>query len=261
MIVGVPREVMSWERRVSLTPSGAKALVGRGHTVLVEHDAGEGAGWPDEEYAAAGALLLERAAQVWERSDFVVKVKEPQPAEYAHLRQGLIIFTFLHLAAHPPLVEALLASGASAISYDTVELGDGSLPCLAPMSEIAGRIAVQEGAICLETRSGGRGVLVSGIPGVTPANVVIIGGGIAGTSACHLATGMGANVVIMDVSPVRLSYLHELFMGRVATVVSSDGNIREQLRRADLVVSTAHVTGARAPMLLDEEALDSMPRG
>ncbi len=261
MIVGVPREIMSWERRVSLTPAGAAALTGRGHKVLVEMGAGEGAGFTDYDYADAGAELCATAAEIWERAELVAKVKEPLPEEYSYFRPGLGIFTFLHLAAHPALVEELVRSGVIAIAYDTIELADGSLPCLAPMSEIAGRLAVQEGAICLETRSGGRGVLLAGVSGAHPARVLILGGGIAGMSACNLAVGMRAAVTIMDISRARLAYLHDIFQGRAATLISSEANIREKLPETDLVVGTAHVTGARAPMLLDLTAIDSLPRG
>jgi len=261
MIVGVPREIMSWERRVSLTPAGAAALAARSHTVLVERGAGEGAGFPDPLYAAAGAELREAAAEVWERAELVVKVKEPLPEEYPYFRPGLTVFTFLHLAAHPGLVDELKRHGTVAVAYDTIELPDGSLPCLAPMSEIAGRLAVQEGAICLETRSGGRGVLLAGVSGVPPARVVILGGGIAGMSACNLAVGMRAAVTIMDISRARLAYLHDIFQGRATTLISSEANIRERLLETDLVVGTAHVTGAKAPVLLDLAAIDSMPKG
>ncbi len=261
MIVGVPREIMSWERRVSLTPAGAAALTARGHSVLLEREAGVGAGFADPLYTAAGAEVCEAAAEVWERAELVVKVKEPLPEEYPYFRPGLVIFTFLHLAAHPGLTQELQRHGMVAIAYDTIELPDGSLPCLAPMSEIAGRLAVQEGAICLETRTGGRGVLLAGVSGTPPARVLILGGGIAGMSACNLAVGMRAAVTIMDVSRARLAYLHDLFQGRAATLISNEANIRERLSETDLVVGTAHLTGARAPVLLDIPAIDSMPKG
>ncbi len=261
MIVGVPREIMSWERRVSITPSGTAALVARGHTVLVQEGAGEGAGFTDSLYAAAGAAMHDTAAEVWGKAELITKVKEPLPEEYPYFRPGLAIFTFLHLAAHPGLVDELKRHGTVAIAYDTIELPDGTLPCLAPMSEIAGRLAVQEGAICLETRSGGRGVLLAGVSGTPPARVLILGGGIAGMSACNLAVGMRAAVTIMDISRERLAYLHDLFQGRAATLISSEANIRERLPETDLVVGTAHVTGAKAPVLLDLAAIDSMPRG
>lgn len=252
---------MSWERRVSLTPGGAAALTTRGHTVLVQEGAGEGAGFPDSLYAAAGAAMHDTAAEVWERAELITKVKEPLPEEYPYFRPGLAIFTFLHLAAHPGLVEELKRHGIIAIAYDTIELPDGSLPCLAPMSEIAGRLAVQEGAICLETRSGGRGILLAGVSGTPPARVLILGGGIAGMSACNLAVGMRAAVTIVDISRARIAYLHDLFRGRASTLISSEANIRERLPETDLVVGTAHVTGAKAPVLLDLAAIDSMPKG
>lgn len=259
MRVGVPREITSDERRVAVTPSGVMALIAHGHTVTVEHGAGNASGLLDGEYAAAGATLAD-AADVW-AADLVVKVKEPLAPELAYLRPGLILFTYLHLAAHEALTRALLDCGVRAIGYETIQLDDGTLPVLAPMSEVAGRLAIQVGAWCLQATNGGRGVLLSGVAGVRPGKVVILGAGIAGASACQAAVGLGARVSILDINPTRLRYVHDILGGHVTTVMSNRANIEEETVRADLIVGTVLIPGAKAPKLLTRALLRNMRPG
>jgi alanine dehydrogenase len=260
MIVGVPREIKEEESRVALTPSGVGALVAHGHRVLVEHDAGAASNLPDARYRAAGAELLDADA-VWATAELVLKVKEPLPAEYPRLRAGLVLFTYLHLAANPHLVDVLCASGVMALGYETLQLPDGSLPLLAPMSEVAGRLAVQVGAWCLQAQNGGRGVLLSGAAGVRPGKVVILGAGIAGTSACQVAVGTGAHVSILDVDPTRLRYVHDILGGHLTTVMSNRANIEEEAVSADLVIGSVLIPGAKAPKLLPRSLVATMKPG
>ncbi len=260
MIVGVPREIKAEENRVALTPSGAGALVAHGHVVLVEHGAGEGSSLPDRLYADAGARLVD-ADGLWDQAALVLKVKEPQPSEYARLRPDVVLFTYLHLAATPDLVAVLRARRVRALAYETLQLDDGSLPLLAPMSEVAGRLAVQAGAWCLQAQHGGRGVLLSGASGVGPAHVVILGAGIAGTNACQVAVGVGCHVSILDVNPAKLRYVHDILGGHVTTVMSNRANIDEEVLSADLVIGTVLIPGALAPKLVPRALIRAMKRG
>src|SRR5215813_7872231 len=260
MIVGVPREIKEEENRVALTPSGAGALVAHGHRVLVEHGAGIGSSLPDALYRDAGAALVD-AATVWGEAEMVLKVKEPLSPEYPLLRREQILFTYLHLAANPELTGVLLERHVRALAYETLQLADGSLPLLAPMSEIAGRLAVQVGAWCLQAPNGGRGVLLSGASGVRPAKVVILGAGIAGANACQVAVGVGAHVSILDVEPGRLRYLHDILGGHVTTVMSNRANIDEEVLAADLVIGTVLIPGALAPKLVSRALVRGMRKG
>ena len=260
MTVGVPREIKPGEQRVALTPAGARALAEAGHQVVVERGAGAGSGIRDDEYAAVGAALA-TADEVWQRADLVLKVKEPLPAEYPRLRPGQILFTYLHLAPAPELARALRDSGTIAIGYETVQRADGSLPLLTPMSEVAGRLSVQEGAFYLGRARGGRGILLSGVPGVPPGNVVILGAGTAGLNAARAAVGLGADVSILDVNLDRLRHVDDLFRGQVVTVVSNSFNVEQVLRRADLLVGAVLVAGARAPRLVTKEMVTTMKEG
>jgi alanine dehydrogenase len=261
MIVGVPTEIKADERRVSLTPAGAAALRSHGHRVVVQSGAGVGSGFSDQAYRDAGATILKSAAEVWARANLVLKVKEPQRSEFRHLRPGLILFTYLHLAPDKRLSRELLARRVTALGYETVQLEDGSLPLLAPMSEVAGRIAIQAGAWCLQARSGGRGVLLSGAPGVRPGKVMVIGGGIAGFNACRVAAGVGAEVTILDVNPMRLRYLSDLLGANAITIMSNRATIEEEVRQADLVIGTVLVPGARTPRLLSAALVARMKPG
>jgi alanine dehydrogenase len=260
MIVGVPREVKDHETRVGLVPHGVTALREAGHEVLVETRAGEGSSLTDREYIDAGAHILESAAEVW-KADLVVKVKEPQPAEYAYFRPGLILFTYLHLAPLPDLTDRLLASRVSGVAYETIRESDGSLPLLTPMSEVAGRMSVQVGAQYLEKPNGGRGILLGGVPGVAPANVVILGGGIVGVNAAKVALGLGGHVVVIDRNLNRLRQLDDIFNGQVVTLASNAWTIGENLKTADLVVGAVLIPGASAPKLVRREAVATMKRG
>jgi alanine dehydrogenase len=260
MVVGVPREIKAEENRVALTPSGVSALVGHGHRVLLEHGAGVGSSLPDATYRAAGATLAD-VETVWREADMVVKVKEPVAEEYHHLRPELILFTYLHLAANPDLVGVLVERRVRALAYETLQLDDGSLPLLAPMSEVAGRFAVQAGAWSLQAQNGGRGVLLSGASGVRPAKVVILGAGIAGTNACRVAVGIGAHVSILDVNPAKLRYVYDILAGHVTTVMSNRANIEEEVTAADLVIGSVLIPGARAPRLLPRALVAAMGPG
>lgn len=261
MIIGVPTEIKNNENRVALTPAGAMALKQAGHTVLVQAGAGLGSGMTDEEYVAAGAEIVPGAADAWGRAEMVVKVKEPIAPEYQYLRKDLTLFTYLHLAADAALTEALIKSGITAIAYETVQLGDRSLPLLTPMSEIAGRMSVQAGAYYLEKAHGGRGVLLGGVPGVPPADVVIIGGGVSGTHAAKMALGLGAQVQILDINLDRLRYLEDVLHGRVITQMSSPLNIARAVRGADLVIGAVLIPGAAAPCLVTHEMVKTMKKG
>jgi len=261
MRIGIPKEIKSEETRVAITPSGVSALVTHGHQVFIEQTAGNGSSIPDEAYQTAGAHLLPTADAVWEQAELILKVKEPLPTEYPRLRPGLIVFTYLHLAADEQLTHTLLEKHVTTLGYETIQLDDGSLPLLAPMSEVAGRLAIQVGAWSLQATNGGRGVLLSGASGVKPAHVVIIGAGIAGTNACQVAVGVGAHVSILDISPARLRYVHDILGGHVTTVMSNRANIEEEVLSADLVISSVLVPGARAPKLLSRSLFRGMKPG
>src|SRR3954451_18126845 len=261
MIIGVAREIKDHETRVGLVPSGVTALREAGHEVLVETHAGEGSSLTDQEYAEAGATVLPSAAEVWQRANLVVKVKEPQKAEYDFFRPGLILFTYLHLAPLPELTEKLVAAKVNGVAYETIKDRDASLPLLTPMSEVAGRMSVQVGAQYLERPSGGRGILLGGVPGVAPGNVVILGGGIVGTNAAKMAIGMGAHVTIIDRSLNRLRELDDIFNGYVVTLASNAWTISENLKTADLVVGAVLIPGASAPRLVRREMISRMKRG
>jgi alanine dehydrogenase len=260
MIVGVPREIKEEENRVALTPSGVGALVAHGHSVLVERGAGAGSSLPDALYRDAGATLTE-VARVWERAELILKVKEPLPGEYGFLRSEQILFTYLHLAANAELTHVLVERRVRALAYETLQLDDGALPLLAPMSEIAGRLAVQVGAWCLQAQNGGRGVLLSGASGVRPAKVVILGAGISGTNACQVAVGVGAHVSILDVDPGKLRYVHDILGGHVTTVMSNRANVDEEVVSADLVIGAVLIPGARAPRLVPRTLVAAMRPG
>ena len=261
MIVGVPKEVKDHEARVGLVPSGVAALVEAGHQVLVQSGAGEKSTLLDAEYEEFGAEIVHSAADVWQRSDLVVKVKEPQPSEYDLLRPGLMLFTYLHLAPLPELTATLLEKRVNAIAYETIREKDGSLPLLTPMSEVAGRMAVQVGAQYLEAPNGGRGILLGGIPGVAAANVTILGGGVVGHNAARIAVGLGAHVTIIDKNLDRLRTLDDIYNSQIVTLASNTWTIRESLRLSDLVIGAVLIPGASAPKLVRREMIRSMKRG
>ncbi|HUQ61328.1 alanine dehydrogenase [Lentzea sp.] len=261
MRIAVPREIKNHEYRVALTPAGAHELTSRGHDVFVEQGAGLGSAITDEEYLAAGAKVLATADDVWAEGDMVLKVKEPIAEEYPRLRAGQTLFTYLHLAADKPLTEALLASGTTAIAYETVQLPNRALPLLAPMSEVAGRLAPQVGAFSLMKPSGGRGVLPGGVPGVAPARVVVIGGGVAGVNAATIAVGMGADVQILDTNVDRLRQIDGQFQGRLRTLASNAFSVEQAVREADLVIGAVLVPGAAAPKLVSNALVAEMKPG
>ncbi len=260
MIVGVPKEIKDNEYRVAMTPGGVMQMVGMGHEVWVETHAGDGSGFTDDEFARVGAKIVPTAADAW-AADFVVKVKEPQSAEFQFLRPDLVLFTYLHLAAEKTLTRAMLESGVTGIAYETVELASGYLPLLTPMSEVAGRMSIQVGAHYLERMNGGRGKLLGGIPGVRSADVIIIGGGVVGTNAAQVALGMGAHVVIIDLNLDRLRYLEEVLHGRLTTLSSNPLTIAEAVKRADLLIGAVLVKGAKAPKLVTREMINTMNPG
>ena len=260
MIIGIPKEIKTLENRVSMTPGAVEALVRRGHTVLVQQGAGVGSGLADDEYQAAGARIVSSASEAWS-AQMVIKVKEPMAAEYRFLRSDLLLFTYLHLAADDAQTRALLASGATGVAYETVQLADRSLPLLLPMSEVAGRMAPQVGAHALEKSQGGRGMLLGGVPGVAPANVAIIGGGVVGTNAAKIAVGLGARVTVFDVNHARMQYLDDIFSSRIVTMTSSEPNLRAAIREADLVIGAVLVPGAKAPHLVTREMIGTMREG
>ena len=261
MLVGVPREVKDHEFRVSVTPAGVREYQARGHQVLVQRSAGEGSGFADGEYAAAGAELVDSAFEVYDRAEMIVKVKEPIPAEYDLLRPEQVLFTYLHLAANGPLTQALVRNQVQAVAYETVQLDNGALPLLTPMSEVAGRMSVQVGAHFLEKAHGGSGTLLAGIPGVPGAEVVVIGGGVVGTNAAQIALGMGGNVAIVDRSLERLRQLDTLLHGRVNTLASNSENVAAAVQRADLVVGAVLLPGAKAPRIVSEAMVAAMKPG
>ncbi len=261
MIVGIPKEIKDNEYRVSITPGGILQLGKHGHTVLVETKAGEGSYFSDEDFAAAGAKIVSSADEVWSQSNMVVKVKEPLPAEYKYLRPDLVLFTYLHLAAEESLTQAMMKSGVTGVAYETVELPNGTLPLLTPMSEVAGRMSIQVGAHYLERQAGGRGKLLGGIPGVQPAKVVIIGGGVVGANAALIALGMGARVILIDINLDRLRALSETLHGNFETLASNPYSIARAVSSADLVIGAVLVKGAKAPKLLTREMISKMKAG
>lgn len=261
MIVGVPREIKIEEHRVAITPIGVRELTDRGHRVLVETGAGEGSTIHDDEYEAQGATIVATASDVFDDAEMILKVKEPQTSEVEMLHEGQILFTYLHLAAYPDLAAGLSKRGIVAIAYETVQTADGSLPLLAPMSEIAGRMATQAGAYFLERSQGGRGILLGGVTGVSPAKVVIVGGGIAGSNAAVIAMGMQGDVVMLDTDARKLRNIDSLYQGRVVTLHSNNLTIEERVLDADLVIGTVLVPGASAPKLVTEDMVKSMKRG
>ena len=261
MIVGVPREIKNNENRVSLTPAGVHELVGRGHRVVVQTTAGLNSGFDDEAYVAAGAEILPSIESVYASAEMVMKVKEPIESEYALVRRGQLVFTYFHFASSEALTRAMIDSGAVCCAYETVECDDHTLPLLVPMSEVAGRMAAQEGAYYLERPRGGRGILMGGVPGVRPAQVLVIGGGVVGTAAARVAAGMGADVTICDVSQRRMSYLKDVMPANVRTLMSNTLNLREEVQRADLVIGAVLIPGASAPKLVTADMVRSMKRG
>ncbi|CAB4774262.1 unannotated protein [freshwater metagenome] len=260
MLVGVPKEIKVHESRVALTPEGVFELVRFGHKVVVEKGAGLGSAISDEDFTAAGAQIESDVAKIWASADLILKVKEPIAAEYNYLRAGQILFTYLHLAASKECTDALLKSGTTAIAYETVEL-NGNLPLLAPMSEVAGRLAVQVGAFALQKPNGGRGVLLAGVPGVAPGKVVVIGGGVAGLNSAVIAMGMGADVTVLDRSLPRLAYIDSLYNGRIKTLASTLHAIDREIKQADLVIGAVLVHGAKAPKLVTNAQVAQMKPG
>lgn len=261
MKIGCVKEIKNNEFRVGMTPDNAKSYVNAGHEVLIEAGAGLGSGFTDEEYAAAGAKIIETAKEVWDSVEMMVKVKEPLPEEYPLFHEGLILYTYLHLAADRPQTDALLNAKVKGVAYETLIERNGSIPLLAPMSQIAGRLSIQEGAKYLEKLYGGEGVLLAGVPGTPKANVVILGGGSVGTNACKIAVGMGANVTIMDINLQRLAYLDDIFGARIQTLVSTDANIEKAVKDADLVIGSVLIPGKSAPKIFKKKYLKEMKPG
>jgi alanine dehydrogenase len=261
MIIGVPKEIKNNENRVALTPAGTQELVKRGHTVYIQETAGVGSGFPDEEYAGAGAKLIREASEIFASAEMIIKVKEPIEQEYSLIRKGQLVFTYFHFASYEPLTKAMMESGAICLAYETVERADGTLPLLIPMSEVAGRMAVQEGAKYLEKPLKGRGILLGGVPGVKPAKVLILGAGIVGTNAAKIAAGMGADVTIVDVNLTRLRYLDDVMPKNVHTMVSNEYSIREMVKDHDLIIGGVLIPGAKAPRLITRDMLKTMRPG
>ena len=261
MIIGVPKEIKNNENRVAVTPAGVSEFVKHGHTVYVQATAGEGSGFSNEEYVEAGATLLPSIEEVYAIADMIVKVKEPIESEYKLIKKDQLLFTYFHFASHQPLTNAMIESGAVCLAYETVEKADRSLPLLVPMSEVAGRMSVQEGAKYLEKPLGGRGILLGGVPGVKPANVVVLGGGIVGTQAAKMAAGLGAQVTIMDISIPRLRQLDDIMPANVQTMYSNTYNIKEAIKQADLVIGGVLIPGAKAPHLITKDMLKLMKKG
>ncbi len=260
MIIGLPKEIKDNEYRVAVTPGGVRQLVHSGHEVLVQAGAGEGSGFSDDEYDWGGARIVGGDNEAW-TADLIVKVKEPQPSEYDLMRPGMTLFTYLHLAAEKELTLAMVEHSVTGIAYETVEEANGSLPCLTPMSEVAGRMAVQVGAQYLEKKNGGRGKLLSGVPGVRPADVTILGAGVVGTNAAQIALGMGASVIVLDINADRLRYLDQVLHGRLSTMSANPYNIAEAVKRADLLIGAVLVKGAKAPCLVTREMIRRMEPG
>jgi alanine dehydrogenase len=261
MIIGVPKEIKNNENRVALTPAGAKELIKRGHQVYVQQSAGLGSGFSDQDYSAAGASLLPSIEATYQIAEMIMKVKEPIESEYNLIKPNQLLFTYFHFASYEPLTKAMVASKAICLAYETVEKADRSLPLLVPMSEVAGRMAIQKGANYLEKPLGGRGILLGGVPGVLPAKVLILGGGIVGTQAAWMAAGLGADVIIMDLSLPRMRYLADVMPANVKTMMSNEFNIREQIKQADLIVGAVLIPGAKAPHLITKDMLKDMKKG
>src|SRR5512135_297674 len=261
MIVGVPKEIKTAENRVALVPAGAEALVGDGHTVLVEQGAGLGSGFADDAYRAVGATIAGSVDEVWAKAEMILKVKEPIEPEWKRIRNGQVLFTYFHFAASEPLTKAMLASGCVAIAYETVQLPTGELPLLTPMSEVAGRMAVQEGAKYLEKVFGGSGILLGGVPGVAPGEVVIVGGGVVGLNAAKVAVGLGARVTILETSAERMAYLDDIFGTRVVTLASNPYTLADGVAYADVLVGAVLIPGAAAPKLVTREMIRTMKKG
>ncbi len=261
MIIGVPKEIKNNENRVALTPAGAKELIKRGHQVYVQQSAGLGSGFSDQDYSAVGASLLPSIEATYQIAEMIMKVKEPIESEYKLIKPNQLLFTYFHFASYEPLTKAMVASKAICLAYETVEKADRSLPLLVPMSEVAGRMAIQKGANYLEKPLGGRGILLGGVPGVLPAKVLILGGGIVGTQAAWMAAGLGADVIIMDLSLPRMRYLADVMPANVRTMMSNEFNIREQIKQADLIIGAVLIPGAKAPHLITKEMLKDMKKG
>ncbi len=261
MIIGVPKEIKNNENRVAMTPAGVQALVKRGHTLYIQHSAGENSGFSDSDYQAVGAAILPTIEEVYAIAEMIVKVKEPIESEYKLIKAGQLLFTYFHFASSEPLTLAMIEQGAVCCAYETVERADRSLPLLIPMSEVAGRMATQEGAYYLERPRGGKGILLGGVPGVKPAKVFVIGAGVVGTAAARMAAGLGADVTISDISLPRLSYLADVMPANVNTLMSNEYNIREELKSADLVIGSVLIPGAKAPKLVTRDMLSIMQRG
>lgn len=261
MIVGIPKEIKNNENRVAITPAGVHELSNTGHQIIIEANAGTGSGFSDMEYTAAGATILKTAAEIYATADIIAKVKEPLEEEYPLMKEGQVLFTYLHLAPNPALTTALLEKKITGIAYETVQLSNGSLPLLVPMSEVAGRMSVQVGATLLQKYNNGAGMLLGGVPGVLPAQVLIIGGGVVGTNAAKIAAGMGARVTIMDVNKARLGYLDDIFGGRVATVIYSRYNAAQMVKETDLLIGAVLVAGAKAPKTVTEAMVETMKPG
>jgi alanine dehydrogenase len=261
MIIGVPKEIKNNENRVALTPAGAKELIKRGHQVHVQQSAGLGSGFSDEDYIAAGAHILPSIEATYQIAEMIMKVKEPIESEYNLIKANQLLFTYFHFASYEPLTKAMVASKSVCLAYETVEKADRSLPLLVPMSEVAGRMAIQKGANYLEKPLGGRGILLGGVPGVLPAKVLILGGGIVGTQAAWMAAGLGADVIIMDLSLPRMRYLADVMPANVKTMMSNEFNIREQIKQADLIVGAVLIPGAKAPHLITKDMLKDMKKG
>jgi alanine dehydrogenase len=261
MVIGVPKEIKNNENRVALTPAGTKELTKRGHFVYIQSGAGSGSGFADEEYLGAGAEMLDSAQEIFSRAEMIVKVKEPVGDEYGMIRKDQLVFTYFHFASNEPLTRAMIDSGAICLSYETVEKADGSLPLLIPMSEVAGRMAIQEGAKYLEKPLKGRGILLGGVPGVRPAKVLVLGAGVVGTNAAKIAAGMGADVIVVDVNLARLRYLDDVMPGNVRTLVSNEYAIRQLLPEVDLIVGAVLIPGAKAPRLITRDMLKHMRPG
>lgn len=261
MIIGVPKEIKDKEFRVAMVPAGVRSLTNRGHKVLVEKNAGTGSDISDSEYQRAGAVIVASAAEVYEQAEMIMKVKEPLPEEYLYLREDLFLYTYLHLAPLPELTDELLGRKVTAVGYETVQLDNGYLPLLAPMSEVAGRMSVQVGARFLERESGGRGILLGGVPGVEHGHVTIIGGGTVGSNAARVASALGATVTVLDTDMHRLAYLDDIFAGRLNTLMSNQHNIEQELAIADLVIGGVLIPGGRAPKLISRSMLSLMKKG
>jgi alanine dehydrogenase len=261
MIIGVPKEIKNNENRVALTPAGTQELVKRGHTVQVQKSAGNGSGFLDEDYQKAGATLIDNAAEIFHNAEMIMKVKEPIEQEYKLIKKDQLVFTYFHFASYEPLTKAMIESGATCLAYETVERADGSLPLLIPMSEVAGRMSIQEGAKYLEKPLKGRGILLGGVPGVKPAKVLVLGGGVVGTNAAKIAAGMGADVTILDLNLTRLRYLDDVMPKNVHTMVSNEYTIRELIKDSDLIIGGVLVPGAKAPKLITRDMLKTMRPG